>query len=149
LLVTILLLWLSLIFGATGGYASNLVAIAEYLCPGFDNMSQTVLLAFRDDMQLRSRSVTLKYAGYRTACANNLSRAIALSFDMTPNLIVLGDSFSDDEQAAFVDELHECQPGIWVLCLKSGVEPASLVEQCRSILTGEPASAKVRLLQAS
>jgi hypothetical protein len=32
--VTILLQWLSLIFGAAGGYASNLVAIAEYLCPG-------------------------------------------------------------------------------------------------------------------
>lgn len=112
-------------------------------------MNQTVLLAFRDDLQLRNRSATLRNAGYKTACANNLPNAMALSFYTAPNLIVLGDSFTDAEQAAFVDELHESQPGIWVLCLKSSVKADSLTEQCRSILSGEPGSAKVRLAQAS
>ena len=117
--------------------------------PKVDGVNQTILLASRNDGSLRIRSATLKRAGFRTVCTNNLSRTVWLSFDIRPNLIVVGDSFTDEEQAAFVDVLHECQPGICVLCLKSGMEGAHLVDQCRAILSEEPGCTRVRLSQAS
>src|SRR5215472_1386445 len=102
-------------------------------------MTPSILLASRDEASLRTRCTILKCAGYRTVCTDNLSRAISLSLDFSPNLIILGHSFSDHEQDAFVDELNECQPGTSVLCLKFGlVDPMMLLRECRAILSAHP-----------
>lgn len=92
----------------------------------------------------------LKCAGYRIASTNNLSQAISLTLDISPNLIILGHSFSDNEQETFVDELSECQPGTYVLCLKFGlVDPMTLLKECKSILSAHPGCAPVRALRSN
>jgi len=101
-------------------------------------------------MPLLTRCTILKCAGYRTACTNNLPQAISLSLDISPNLIILGHSFSDGEQASFIEELHESQPGIRVLCLKFGlVDPMMLLSECKTILLGQPGCPRVRSLRSN
>jgi hypothetical protein len=92
----------------------------------------------------------LRCAGYLTTCTGSLSHAIFLSAGFDPDLIIVGHTFSDLEQEAFVEELHESQPGMRVLCLKFGLmDPAILLRECKLILSAQPSCANVRLLQAS
>jgi DNA-binding response OmpR family regulator len=113
-------------------------------------MSQSILLASRDDMPLRTRTAILRCAGYRTSSVHSLPEAKSLSLDLVPDLIILGHSFSDIEQAAFIEELHESHPGLHVLCLKySLVDPAILLTACKSIFSGQPGCTRVRSLRAS
>jgi CheY-like chemotaxis protein len=110
---------------------------------------QSILLASRDDASLRLRSSILRVAGYRTACTGSLVEAISLSRDLSPNLIILGHSFSAGEQSAFVEELHETQPGTCVLCLQFGlVDPMMLLAECKSILSAQPSCTRARSLRA-
>ena len=76
--------------------------------------------------------------------------ARSLALDFYPDLIILGPSFSDGEQSAFIEDLHESEPGLSVLCLKFNlVDPTILLTACKSILTGQPGCNKVRSLRAS
>jgi DNA-binding NtrC family response regulator len=113
-------------------------------------VSRNILLASRDELPLRTRCTILRCAGYQTAFTSNLAQARALSLDLCPDLIILGDSFSDGEQEAFIEEVHESQPGMSVLCLKFNLmDPALLLSACKSILSGQPGCTRVRALRAS
>jgi hypothetical protein len=73
-----------------------------------------------------------------------------MSFERSPDLIILGNTFSDAEQADFIEEVHESQPGMLVMCLKYNlIDPTMLLAACKSIFSRQPGCACVRLLQAS
>ena len=113
-------------------------------------MSQSILVASRDDLLLHTRCAILKCAGYRTVSTDNLAQAILLSLDLSPNLIILGHSFSEGEQTSFIEKLHESQPDTCVLCLKFGlIDPTMLLTECKAILSGQPGCARVRSLRAN
>ena len=87
---------------------------------------------------------SVERAGYRVSHARSLWDAVCLAADSRPNLIVLEPSFSEREQVAFVDCLHESHPGIHVLCLDSGdISTEDLLSECRSILMRQPGGQKV------
>jgi DNA-binding NtrC family response regulator len=113
-------------------------------------VNQSILLASRDNLPLRKRSAILSGAGYKTACANDLAQAICLALDLSPGLIILGHSFRDDEQTAFIDQLHESEPGMRVLCLKFNLtDPLLLLKECESMLSSQPGSMRVRSIRAN
>jgi PleD family two-component response regulator len=113
-------------------------------------VSDIILLASRDEAPSRVCCAILKCAGYRIAQTHDLAQALSMSFDLSPDLIILSDAFAEYEQFEFVDELHESQPDISVLCLRLNViDPQILVAECRSILSRQPGCGRVSSLRAS
>lgn len=113
-------------------------------------MSQSILLAFRDDPPLGAHRAILQCAGYRTISAHNLAEAKNLSFERSPDLIILGNTFSDAEEADFIEEVHEYQPDMLVMCVKYNlIDPTMLLSACRSTFSRQPGSSRVRLLKAN
>jgi DNA-binding NtrC family response regulator len=111
-----------------------------------------ILVVSRDgqDGRLWNHRNSFERAGYRVSQARSLWDAACLAGDSRPNLIVLEPSFSEREQVAFVDCLHESYPGIHVLCLRSGdASTEDLLWECRSILMQQPGGKKVHTLRNS
>lgn len=111
---------------------------------------QKILVVSRDAKECRlwAHRNSFERAGYRVSQARSLGDAVCAAVNSRPNLIVLEQSFSEREQAAFVDCLHESHPGIHVLCLGSGdISTGDLLSECRSILTGQPGGEKVHTLK--
>ena len=59
------------------------------------------------------------------------------------NLIVVDKSFTEAEQKAFVDCLHESHADIHVLALRDSLAPQFLLADCKSILSEHPGTANV------
>ncbi|HTD55613.1 MAG TPA: hypothetical protein VK670_09535 [Silvibacterium sp.] len=107
--------------------------------------SPAILIVSRDDD--RAFTLTCRRAleaeGYRTYHAQSLGLAVDRAFMYRPELIVLDPSFTDIEQTAFIDCLHETDPAIQILCLRCPIPPRTLLRECKSILTAHPGSENV------
>jgi hypothetical protein len=91
---------------------------------------------------------TLGQAGYRTVHAESLRRAFALVFSVRPDLIILEESFTEREKNAFIEFLNENYPGTQMLFLQHGdVQPEMLLKACRDILSAQPGSRTVHIIQ--
>ena len=107
--------------------------------------SPEILLVSKDDPVLTyTRRKVLEAAGFRTYWASSLGLAASMAVRRKMTIVILESSFSLLEQSAFVESLHESYPEIHVLCFGYEVlGPEELLSECRSILSGQPGSARV------
>lgn len=103
-------------------------------------MNQQILFVSRDEHVILTRFCceTLRGAGYRTACAESLGRAVSVAFSLQPDLVILEQSYSEHERTAFIECLLESYPDIRVLYLQYGeAHPSLLLKACKDIFSGQ------------
>jgi len=113
-------------------------------------VGKKVLMVSREEDKFldRHRSRAFERAGYRVSGAYSLGQGISLALRIHPDLVILEESFSDHEQMAFVECLHESHPDIYVLRLGPGaISTEELVSEGRMVMSGHPGSERVRCLK--
>ena len=85
----------------------------------------------------------LEKNGYRTVSVSTLGLAVSLALKDRVSLIVVDKSFTEAEQEAFIDCLHESHADIHVLRLRESIAPQFLLADCKSILSAHPGAANV------
>ncbi|MBT9330920.1 hypothetical protein [Paracidobacterium acidisoli] len=110
-------------------------------------MPDRILLLSRDKDLLYTREQIFQRAGYVTVSATNLQSALALAVEQEPAVILVGHTFSAEEQRLFVERLHETHPHLRILLLREGlIDPTILLAACESFLRSDPATARVQVL---
>jgi hypothetical protein len=112
-------------------------------------VQSTVLLASRDPSLMASRCGVLLSAGYGTTCVLDLASALKQAGKLRPELIILGHSFSAQEQTEFIEQLPEVLVSASVICLRPGIlRPPDLLRECNSLLAMPPHSIRIHVVNA-
>ncbi len=112
-------------------------------------VGQKILLVSRDEDKFltRHRSRGFERVGYRVFGACNLGQGISIALRIHSDLVILEESFSDHEQVAFVECLHESHPDICVLRLGPGaISTEELVSECSLVMSRHPGGERVHTL---
>ena len=109
-------------------------------------MSHHILFVTKNDTTLAARfcANTLRDAGFRVFLAESLGRAVAEVYSLSPDLVILEQTFGEQERTAFINCLHESRPDIRVLYLQHEETGANLLLKCcQSILSAQPGGRRV------
>jgi hypothetical protein len=64
------------------------------------------------------------------------------------DFVVIGDTFTATEQDDFIEQVHETNPGLCVICLRNGmVEPETLLDVCLTCLCSQPGAEQTRIIE--
>src|ERR1700742_915115 len=114
-------------------------------------MPKTILLLSRDENLQNSRALILEAVGYRTIKTGSLISAVQLSSHC--QMSIVGHTFSVDEQDDFIDQVHEGNPSVFVLCLRFGLTNSrallTAVNNCSRLSPVAPGSASRRKATSS
>ena len=109
-------------------------------------MNQHILFVTKNETTSATRfcANTLRDAGFRVFLAESLGRAVAVAFSLHPDLVILEQTFAEQERTAFINCLHESRPEIRVLYLQDGETGSDLLLKCcQSILSAQPGGRRV------
>jgi len=111
-------------------------------------MPKTILLLSRDENLQNSRALILEAVGYRTIKTGSLISAVQLSSHC--QMSIVGHTFSVDEQDDFIDQVHEGNPSVFVLCLRFGLTiPRALLTAVNNCFAAQPGGSRVCIMQES
>jgi hypothetical protein len=111
-------------------------------------MPKTILLLSRDQNLQNSRALVLEGAGYRTIKTGSLTSAVQLSAHC--QMSIIGHTFSPEEQHDFIDQVHEGNPNVFVLCLRFGLtHPRALLSAVGDCFAAQPGGSRVCIIEES
>lgn len=111
-------------------------------------MPKTILLVSRDPSLQASRSLILEKAGYRIIRTNNLTSAVQLAEHC--QMSIIGHTFTPTEQNDFIDQVHEANPSVFILCLRYGLnDPNALLKAVAGCFTTQPGGSRICVLEPS
>jgi hypothetical protein len=111
-------------------------------------MPKTILLLSRDEDLQNSRALILEAVGYRTIKTGSLISAVQLSSHC--QMSIIGHTFSPDEQDDFIDQVHEGNPSVFVLCLRFGLtNPRALLTAVNNCFAAQPGGSRVCIMEES
>jgi hypothetical protein len=111
-------------------------------------MPKTILLLSRDENLQNSRALILEAVGYRTIKTGSLISAVQLSSHC--QMSIVGHTFSVDEQDDFIDQVHEGNPSVFVLCLRFGLSnPRALLTAVNNCFAAQPGGSRVCIMEES
>jgi hypothetical protein len=107
---------------------------------------RTILLVSRDQVLQLTRSLLLQRAGYTTLLSADLTESLAVA--RQAQLVILGHTFTPDEQDDFIEQLQETNPSVYVICVRNGtVEPEMSLSACDNCLSCQPGAARAKVLE--
>jgi DNA-binding response OmpR family regulator len=111
-------------------------------------MPKTILLVSRDPNLEASRAMILERAGYRVIRTNNLTSAVQLAEHC--QMSIIGHTFNPAEQNDFIDQVHEANPSVFILCLRFGLtDPKELLKAVTDCFTTQPGGSRICVLEPS
>lgn len=111
-------------------------------------MRHTILVLSHDERLLATRELILKSAGYDAHCALDAQAALALAKKAKPDLVVICQTFSPADQSAFIEKLHQANPSVVILAIRSDIiSPDRLLTECERLLAPSSDSARVRVFE--
>jgi hypothetical protein len=111
-------------------------------------MPKTILLLSRDENLQNSRALILEAVGYRTIKTRNLISAVQLASHC--QMSIIGHTFSPDEQDDFIEQVHEGNPSVFVLCLRFGLtQPRALLTAVNNCFDAQPGGSRVCVMEES
>ena len=90
---------------------------------------KTSLLVSRDEFFQKTRALVLQQGGYCTIGTGNMT--CALELDRHCQMSIIGHTVSPDEQAEFIDRVHESYPDV---CLRFQYASAGAIEVSEKLL---------------
>jgi DNA-binding response OmpR family regulator len=89
--------------------------------------------------------MVIESAGHQALRATDLQAARRLAMNEVPHLVVLGHTFTPEEQDGFAQILHQSHPQICILLLRSRyIDPVLLLKECRTALHCQPGTPLIR-----
>lgn len=111
-------------------------------------MQKTILLVSRDESLQNTRALILEAVGYRTIKTGSLTSAVQLSGHC--QMSIIGHTFNSAEQDDFIDQVHEGDSSVFVLCLRFGLtNPQALLTAVNDCFAAQPGGSRVCIVEES
>ena len=111
-------------------------------------MPKTILLISRDLNLQASRALVLEKAGYRVIRTNSLTSAVQLAAHC--QMSIIGHTFSPTKQNEFIDQVHEANPSVFILCLRFGLtDSKELLKAVTDCFATQPGGSRICMLEPS
>jgi hypothetical protein len=109
-------------------------------------MQKTILLVSRDEALQNTRAFLLEASGYRTMKTGS-STAVA-QLGVHCHMLIIGHSFTPEEQDDLIDCIHESNPGVFIVCLRCGfTEPNTLLKAVSRCFAAQPGGPRVYIVE--
>jgi hypothetical protein len=109
-------------------------------------MKCSVLLISRDHNLLSTRALVFQSAGYGVICSSNAQESLSLALNLDVDFVIICHTYTEHEQAAFGESLHETHPGICVIAMQGSVPPDQLLRESNTLLTQQRGGRSIRVV---